>query len=608
MKQAARYILFLLSCFVLSFANAQPSTDEQLAAQYLQNKEYDKAAVYYEKLFSKNPIPLYYSNYLLCLVESKEYKKAEKFVKRQVKQHPEDLGYLVDLGRVYHAEGDESKAKDEYEKAIRELKPDQNQVFTLARAFEEVQEWDYAIETYKKGRKFFRETYPFSFELAEVYGKKGDDVAMISELLDVLETNESYIQSVQNSLQTSFGAYADSKKNELLKSELLKRIQKRPDNTIFSELLIWMQIQQKDFEGAFIQAKALDKRKKEEGTRVMSIAQMAATNESYDVAVKAYQYVIAKGAQSYFYITAKTELLNVMYRKIVGRNIYTPEELLELEKNFQETLQELGKYAGTAPLIRNLAHLQAFYLHKSDEPIALLEEAIRLPQLSPSVQAECKLELGDILLMTGDIWEASLIYSQVEKAFKHEPIGQEAKFRNAKVSYYNGDFAWAQAQLDVLKAATSKLIANDAMNLSLLITDNTTIDTNRIPLLMFSKADLLSFQNKDDEALRGLDSITVLYPSHALADDILYKKSKIMEKKGNYEEAAALLENLLQMFSTDILGDDAMFRLAELYEGRLNNKDKAKEYYQDLLVKYPGSLYTVEARKRFRTLRGDVVN
>src|SRR5207237_519209 len=130
------------------------------------------------------------------------------------------------------------------------------------------------------------------------------------------------------------------------------------------------------------------------------------------------------------------------------------------------------------------------YLNKTNEANDLLEETIALPQLSLQLQAECKLELGDILLMTGDIWEASLRYSQVEKSFKHDEIGNEAKFRNAKISYYTGDFKWAQAQLDVLKGATAKLIANDAMDLGLLISDALAIDTNEAPLCIFARADL----------------------------------------------------------------------------------------------------------------------
>ena len=210
--------------------------------------------------------------------------------------------------------------------------------------------------------------------------------------------------------------------------------------------------------------------------------------------------------------------------------------------------------------------------------------------------------------MTGDIWEASLRYSQVEKAFKHDEIGQEAKFRNAKIAYYTGDFKWAQAQLDVLKGATSKLIANDAMDLSLLISDALAIDTNVVPLMIFAHADLLAFQNKDDLAMITLDSINTLFPNHALADDILYKKAQIELKHNKYNEAAAFYEAIVKNYGDDILGDDALFKLADLNENQFKNLDKAKELYQQLLIKYPGSLYVIETRKRFRKLRGDNIN
>jgi TolA-binding protein len=210
--------------------------------------------------------------------------------------------------------------------------------------------------------------------------------------------------------------------------------------------------------------------------------------------------------------------------------------------------------------------------------------------------------------MTGDIWEASLRYSQVEKSFKYDAIGQEAKFRVARISYYTGDFKWAQAQLDVLKGATSKLIANDALELSLTISDALAIDTNTAPLLIYARADLLAFQNKDDLAKTTLDSINKLYPNHALADDILFKKAQLEMKHGRLNEAAALYDTIINTYSEDILADDALFKLADLNEYHFKNKDKAKELYQQLLEKYPASLYVVEARKRFRRLRGDLIN
>lgn len=602
-----KHILIFLFVFVQISTFAQPGTDEQLALQFYQNKEFDKALEYYEKLYNKKSPQVYYLPYLNCLLETKDFKKAEKIAKKQIKQNPDAPNYIVDLGNVYFRADDVEKAKSTWESGVKAIKYDE-QVFAVANAFIALRQYNFAIATYLKGRKISQNNYPFSFELADVYNTLGEKLAMISEYLDVLETQDSYIQSVQNALQTSFGNDADQKQNELLKTELLKRIAKNPDKTILSELLIWMQIQLKDWEGAFVQSKALDKRKKEEGNRVMGLAQLFAQNEAYDVAIKAYNYVIAKGPEVYYYTNARIELLNVYYQKVVSKGNYTPSDLIELEKNYTTTISELGKSSGTVPLLKNLAHLQAFYLDKTDEAKALLEEAINMPQLALTTQAECKLELADVLLMTGDIWEASLRYSQVEKSFKYDAIGQEAKFRVARISYYTGDFGWAQTQLDVLKGATSKLIANDALQLSLTISDALAIDTNVAPLELFAMADLFAFRNLDTAAIILLDSLNNTYPNHALADDIVFKRAQIALKKLNYNQAAIYYEEILKNYGEDILGDDAMFKLADLNENHFKNIEKAKELYQQLMEKYPDSLYVVEARKRFRRLRGDSIN
>jgi len=602
-----KHILFFLFVIIQLHTFAQPGTDEQLALQFYQNKEFDKALDYYEKLYNKKSPQEFYLPYLNCLLETKDYKKAEKITKKQIKQNPDAPNFIVDLGMVFTRAEDPEKAKSTWESAIKAIKYDE-QVFSVANAFLKIRQYDFALATYLKGRKISENNYPFSFELADVYKMKGDNIAMINEYLDVLEKQDSYIQSVQNALQTSFGNEADQKQNEQLKTELLKRISKNPDKTILSELLIWMQIQQKDWEGAFVQAKALDKRKKEEGNRVMGLAQLFAQNEAYDVAIKAYNYVIAKGPDVYYYTNARIELLNVYYQKVVSKGNYTPLDVTELEKNYLTTIAELGKSPATVPMLKNLAHLQAFYLNKTDEAKVLLEEAINMPKLAPLTQAECKLELADVLLMTGDIWEASLRYSQVEKAFKYDVIGQEAKFRVARISYYTGDFGWAQTQLDVLKGATSKLIANDALQLSLTISDALAIDTNEAPLVLFAMADLFAFRNLDTEALLLFDSLNKTYPNHALADDIVYKKAQIALKKMQFEKAAEYYEEILKNFGEDILADDALFKLADLYENQFKNTEKAKELYQQLLEKYTDSLYVVEARKRFRKLRGDSIN
>lgn len=600
----------LLSIFILlPLAGLFGQIDEQLAQQFFEMREYDKAIVYFEKLYDKNQ-PVYYSQYFKCLLATRDYKKAEKIVKRQLKNMPDVLSLYVDLGEVYKADSNQAKAIEQYNKAVRLCDGDINQVLQLGKAFTAVKEYDYALEVYKKGRRENGRDYPFHYEMADVFRAKGNIRSMINEYLDAIEFRETELSTVQILLQNSLG-YDDEKggfNNPILKQELQKRLASDPDRSIFSEFLIYILLQQRDFEGAFIQAKALDKRKKDDGYKIMELGKLCVSNEAYEIAQQCFDYVISKGKDNFNYQQACTEAANAQFEKITRQQNYSAAELSELELKLKNTIREFGYSQFTTSIVHKLAILQGFYLNKPEDAITMLNEVVQNPGIDKYKIAELKIDLGDLLLVSGEVWEASLTYSQVEKAFKFEPIGQEAKFRNAKVAYYVGDFRWAKSQLDVLKGATSKLIANDAMDLSLVITDAIGIDTNAAPLEMFASADLLLLQHKTAEALARMDSINIIFDNHSLADDIYFKKGQIFLKQGQYKEAVEAFQRVVDVYGDEIYGDDAMFRLAELYHYKLQDTEKARTLYQDFLNKYPASVFTVEARKRFRKLRGDVVN
>jgi len=595
--------------FLSGIIFAQKNTDDQLADQFFQTKEYGKAAIYYEKLYDKNPT-LYYTPYFKCLLATSDFKKAEKIAKKQLKSFPQDLFHYVDLGQVYKADSNLTKAKEQYTKAIKELGIDISQTLQLGKAFIGVKEFDYAIETYKKGRKYNEHIYPFFYESADAYKAKGDIRSMINEYLDALSFKETELQNVQMQLQNSLG-YDDEKggfNNPILKQELQKRIQQHPDKIIYSDFLIYILTQQKDFGGAFIQSKALDKRQKEEGFRIMDLGKLCVLNEDYETAQQCFDYVIAKGKDNFNYAQACIESANAQFEKISRQKNYTQADLLEVEQKLKNTIKQFGYNQLSVSVVHKLAMLQGFYLNKVQEAINMLTEVLNMPGIDKASAAELKLDLGDLLLISGDVWEASLSYSQVEKAYKYEPIGQEAKFRNAKIAFYTGDFKWAKAQLDVLKGATSKLISNDAMDLSLVISAAIGIDTNEVPLQMFAAADLLLLQHKTQQGLQRLDSINILFDNHSLADDIYFKKAQIFTQEGKYKEAVDAYQRVVDVYGEEIYGDDALFKMAEIYQYNLKDIEKAKALYQDFLTKYPGSVYSVEARKRFRKLRGDVVN
>ncbi len=603
--------LILVLCVFSEISFAQKNTDEQLAQQYYERKEFDKAVDYFEKLYDKNP-DAFFKQYQTCLLEIKDYNRAEKIIKKQIKRNPSATHLYVMLGSVFRIQGNVSKEKEQYDKAVKELIPEQNYIFPLAHAFEDAELYDYAIEVYLKGRKAQKDTYPFYYELAEVYKKKSDLKAMINEYLDAIAFRDSEIYTAQNNLQQSLG-YDDKNggfNNPLLKQELQKRIQQNPDKTVFSEFLIFIQNQQKDFEGSFAQNKALDKRKKEDGTRLMDLAKLCVSNNNYDVAEKCYQYVMTKGETNPYYDVASIERLNANYLKLTAQAVPSQTDIATLSSDMENAITKYGISNLSLPIIKKNALLKAYYLNKPQEAINSLEEVTNKYTFDKNTVAEIKLDLGDMNVLINRIWDASLLYSQVEKDpnFKYETIGQEAKFKNAKLSYYASDFKWAKAQCDILKGATSKTIANDALDLSLIITDAIGVDTNEVPLSMFSSAELLIQQHQYEQAIARLDSINLDFSNHTLGDDIYYKKAEVYKRTEKYADAIKMYQNISEFYPTELYGDDALFKEAELQEFYLQDKEKAKTLYEEMLTKYPGSIYVVEARKRYRMLRGDVVN
>lgn len=592
-----------------TISSAQPTTDQQLASFYFQEEDFEKAAIYYQKLYSNSPSDIYYSYYLQCLLKLKNFKEAKKLVKTQIKIQPNVQKYKVDMGLVLKQEGDPKAAEKEFDNLIKNLQPIHSNINDLAQAFADANEFNYALKTFEQGDKLLNGTYPFQFEKARLYGRMAQYELMFDEYLALLNFSETYLQTIQNELARNLAYDEESKQNVILKSRLLREIQKNPNKTVFSELLIWTYLQDADYAGALRQSKALDKRQNEDGSRIIEISHLARSAKNFNIAIEALDYIVLdKGINSPYYTEARVLLVDVLKEKLTSGGAFTKADVAKLSANYKKTIADLGLNFQTIKLQKDYASLLAFYANKPDSAAQLLENAINVPRISPTERAECKLTLGDVYLIQGYIWDASILYSQVDKEFKYDVLGEQAKFKNAKISFYTGDFRWAKAQLDVLKGSTSKLISNDAMELSLVITDNTGIDTTEIPLEMYARADLLTYQNNFNQALSVMDSISSLYPEHSLSDDILYKKFVIFKRLGNYEEAASYLEKLIQFYPTDILADNAVFELAKLHDYFLNNPEKAKDYYQKLLLNYQDSLFVVDARKRFRTLRGDNLN
>ncbi len=597
-----RKIMMLLFIVLGSVSSrAQLSTDEALAVQYFQAGEFDKAAVIYEKLFSRTKNSSYYDPYFTCLLKTKKYAEAEDLAKKLLKSNPENYTYAVDLGRVYQERGEQEKSVEWFNKLIRDMPSNDFMIKDLAITFYRAEAYDFSIKALLNGRKLVNDENAFSYDLLSLYRYRKDKPMLIQEYLILLNTNPGILPQAQSVLANMLEDKADY---DLLKTALLRRLQKDPQNIPFTEFLTWQYIQQKEFDMALRQTLALDRRLKDDGNRIFELSRVLLSNMAYDQAVEALNYLVAKGNESRFYIPAKIDLLNTKTKQLTSKK-YSKTDLIALENDYLSLLKEFGHSSSTSFAIRQLASLQAFYLQKPAEAAEELAKMIELPGVPPTIIAQAKLELGDIYILSGEVWEAALLYGQVEKQFTNEPFGQEAKYKNAKLSYFQGDYIWSKAQLDVLKSSTSQLIANDALNLSLLISDNLQNENDTAALKKYSYADLLIFKNQPEKALAILDSMNILYPGNSLEDDILMAKSRIFLQSSELDQAVIQLQTIIDKYTTGLWGDDAIFMLADLYENKLNQSGKAQELYQRIITDFPGSLYVIEARKRFRLLRGD---
>lgn len=566
------------------------------ARQAVVMKDYKKAAGLFEQAYTTSPGNTeVYSDYLAALIEAKDYKEAEKLVSRQ-QQYQRSPLLLIDLGRVYQLSGKEKKATEQFDAAIAAINGDDLFTRQLAGAFSAIGRDDYALNAYERTKNITQNPYLYSMPMAKLYARTGATDKAVESLLDGAPGVYGGLEDVKAALLEMLGN--DPKKLQLAQKAFIKRINLQPENIFYTELLTWLYTQKGDWDGALLQLEAVDERNRETGQRLLDFARAAIREQQPAAAFKAIDAVIAKGKENPLYAAARMQRLDVSMSQLEDNPAFTKDEVTRLVQEYAAFFTEFPQYTATETL-SDYARLEAQYNNNPKKGIELLKNAIAQANAPREFVGRAKLQLGDYQVLDGKVWEASLTYSQVDKAFREDMLGEEARFRNGKLAYYRGDFEWAQGQLSVLKASTSELIANDALYLSVLITENMP-DSIQTPLLRFAHADLLLFQNKDEEASVLLDSISKAWPKHTLNDDILMLRAEIATKHRDYTKALGYLQQIVKEYGKDVLADDAVFKMAEIYERYLNKPEEAKKYYEQLIIDYPGSTYVQTARQRLQ--------
>ncbi|MEM6515698.1 MAG: tetratricopeptide repeat protein [Bacteroidota bacterium] len=589
--------LFITTCYLFLFAIGF-SQSEMLADDYFKKGEFEKALITYQSLYKRKNESKYFNKIVESLQQLERYQQSDSLLKQRL-QKTNYPPVLVELGYNYQLQDSTDLSQKFYNQAIERVSENPNYSYPIALKFEQYSLLDEALITYKKGMELKPE-YDFSRQMARIYGEQGNVEMLFSSYIDYVETKPSFLNNVKRAFSDFISEDSDSENNQLLRKLLLKKLQASPDEYWY-DLLSWLFVQQKDYDKAFTQEKALYRRKRESLGRIMDLALSTNKAKDYETAEGIFDFILENSQDVTTLLRAHQYLLDMRIER-AEKSDYE-----KIQETYLSLFEQYGLYEPTLSLQISYGNFLAFYDGKPEGASEFLKNSLKLP-LSKFQEATVKLKLADILVYQERFNEALIYYSQIQVNLKNSVISQEARFKVAKTSYYKGDFEWAESQLKILKSSTSQLIANDALDLKLLISDNKDEDSLQTALKLYAKADLMSFQNKNEKAIALLNKILTEHKGETIEDQALFMQAQLFEKIGQMEKAASNYEYIIANYRDGILADDAHFNLAQLFENTLAQQKKAKSLYEHIIFNHEDSIYFIESRKRFRMLRGDAIN
>lgn len=604
MKFIKKYLLLLLVTLIAEYSYAQV-VEMNLAKEYFARKEYEKAQDVLNKLLKQGKEdPELYSYYVKTLTVLRDWKNLEKFLKKKIKNEPDDQLSYLDYADVLLQKNELKESELIIDKVTDLSLRSDIKTQQLISLFLERGNIDRAAATIKAARLLSKNNTLFGDVLSNLYKNEGKTEQMIEEKLNYAESLGD-LDIVKEFIQDEITSEKDIK---ILENYLYQKVQNEPEKVFLAEVLIAYLINQKAFYKAFIQARALDKRMQQQGQGVYYLALMARQSKDWLNASKMFEYLLKEYPKAQEYPTVKRFLVGCREELIKNKYPVAMEDIDQLIKNYDELSVELGNNINAFEALKNKAQLLAFYkkdLVLAEKTLFIIIENARYEQAFVN---RCKLDLGDIQLLKNEFWDATITYQQVEKAEKDNPIGYDAKLKNAKLNYFKGDFELAEEILGILKKATSREIANDAMELNLLIRNNIEEDTNMVALKNYAQADFLIFKNDYAAAIEQLNVVIAQKKENSMIDEALYQKAMLQFKTGNFDKSVIDLRAILKDYAYEPVSDDAVFLLGQILEENTNEPGEAMQMYQRVLKEYPGSIYVVEARKRLRKLRGDDFN
>lgn len=589
--------LFFTSLFSQNKGSAQTERF-QLAQSYENAGDYEESGRLYKELFDEQKSNVqYFESYLRAYKALHKYSELIEDVKTFIEKHPQ-IKYRSVLAELYWKIGDNQKANDEWDKIIADniKNPEAYEVISYDQMG--LRQYEKAISTLVTGRKNIGVKGIFADPLSRYYAMTGDYKNGIEEVL-FLEADPK----LRGYAQSRLYSYLEiTSAIEYIDNRLKKEIDKNPNDYELYQLLLWYYRTTNREDKAFDVCVIIDQLRKASGREIYYFADQARYDGDYEIAIKAYNYILNMGSGSPYRSTAYYGLTRSLEARALESDSIKLDEMKMIVDSYLKMAKDFAANPQSDESLLRAANLQYQYLNKTDDAIKILEN-LTAKAKTTDVKAKSSLKLGEIYLAENDLPKAKNEFRNVLSKYSNiNPIdASQAQYNLAMLEYYIGDLDSAKVQFDKLGLDSKSQVANDALEYSGFITEN----KSHAPALdIYRNAELLVHQNKPLEAAEKFIAVAASAQKTNIGEKAIVNAANIYEEAKQKAKASEIWKRLAEEYPQGIYSDLVYYNIAN-YNSEIKNYDEAMKYYKKLLVVYPRSIYVEDARKKARALRDE---
>jgi tetratricopeptide (TPR) repeat protein len=587
----------------------------RLAGAYIDAGQPERAIPILEDLLASQPdsYPVY-SRLRDAYVAARQFDSLVALADRRIAAGGPSTTLLAERGAALFQAGRADEASAAWQEAVA-LGPDLEMTYRLVSDAQGMLGlYAEAAATLAAGRERLADPTLFRAQLAHLHGLAGDAERAGDEWFALLVDNPGSVDLVRTRMGRLLldaptvpveGSRSAPSAAEGLTIAADRAVRRSPLSRAVRETAAWLATQQGDWRRALDETIAVDRLEGEDGQGLVAFGQDATDAGALPEAERAFTEVLDRHPDSGSAPLARLGLSLVLAQRsdLAGERAgaSTPHASAAVEGLLTFVAHQPG-HPRSAAALRTAARLTRDVLADEAGAEDLLRQAAAMPSLPAEEAAGIRVDLARLALRRGDLVEARALFTAVEEAERIGDAAETARLELAYLDFYAGDTFGALARAEAMDANTSADVANDALLLRLLLTENVDTDSSTTQLAAYASASLLLRQGRPEPAVAVLDSLLAASGRHPVADDAAFLHALALRAAHRTDDAMAALGEFPLRHADSYLVERARFLLGEIHERDAGDFAAARAAYEAFVTTYPRSVLAPEARARLRRL------